>query len=109
MEPNQGVVREGFRVVKTTFIVPENIGQLDLQTKRRATICNLFVNHQLTIADIIRVLDDSYGHAIGVLIDQGVIEDRRRVSRPAAVASATRLGLKSRLTKPPSIGPDPKR
>ena len=108
MESNQGTVREGFRVVKTTFLVPENIGQLDLHTKREATICNLFVNHQLTIADVIRVLDDSYSHAIGVLIDQGIIEDRRSVPRPA-VDSSSRLGLWSRLKKPASTRPEPKR
>jgi hypothetical protein len=108
MESNQGTVREGFRVVKTTFIVPDNIGQLDPQTKRKATICNLFVNHQLTIADVIRVLDDSYRHAIGVLIDQGVIEDRRSVPRPA-VDSSSRLGLRSKFKKRTSTGPEPKR
>lgn len=108
MEPNQGAIREGFRVAKATFTIPENIGQQDLQSKRKATICNLFVNHQLTIADIIRVLDDSYSHAVGVLIDQGVIEDRRRVPRPA-VNSSNRSGLKSRFNKTASPGVKPKR
>lgn len=108
MERNQKAIREGFRVVKTTFTIRENIGQLDLQTKRKATICNLFVNHQLTVADIVRVLDDSYSHAIGVLIDQGVIEDRRRVPR-LAVNSSHRPGLKSRFNKTASTGAEPKR
>lgn len=94
--------------MKTTFTIPENIGQLDPPTKRKATICNLFVNHQLTVADIVRVLDDSYSHAIGVLIDQGVIEDRRRVPRPA-VNSSNRPGLTSRFNKTASTGAEPKR
>jgi hypothetical protein len=104
MESAQGTVREGFRVVKTTFLVPENIGQLDPQTKRKTTICNLFINHQLAIADLIRVLDESYSHAIDALIDQGVIEDRRSVPR-TAVDSSSRLGLRSRLKKLASTGP----
>lgn len=108
MEQNQNAIREGFRVVKTTFTIPENIGQLDLQTKRKATICNLFVNHQISIADITRVLDDSYSHAVCVLIDQGVIEDRRRVPRPA-VNSSNRSGLKSRFNRTASPGAEPKR
>jgi hypothetical protein len=91
MESEQHTVREGFRVVKTTFIVPENIGQMDPQIKRKATICNLFVNHQLAIADVIRVLDESYSHAIGVLIDQGV--------KPAQCAKT-----RSRFFE--SVGPD---
>ena len=92
MEPEQNRVREGFRVGKTTFTVPENMGQLDPQTKRKATICNLFVNHQLAIADVIRVLDESYSHTVHVLIEQEIIQDRRGVSR-TAVDSSTTVGL----------------
>ena len=94
--------------MKTTFTVPENVSQLDPQTKRKATICNLFVNHQLTIGDVIRVLDESYTHAIGVLIGEGVIKDRRSVPR-AAVDSSSRLGLMSKFKKPGSTTPGPKR
>jgi hypothetical protein len=101
MESKESIVRDGFRVVKTTFRVPPNIGQLDPQAKRKATICNLFLNHQLAIADVIRVLDESYSHAINVLIDQGVIEDRRSVPRIADDPSSRR-GLKSRCRKPAS-------
>ncbi len=94
--------------MKTTFTIPENISQLDPQTKRKATICNLFVNYQLTLADVIRVLDDSYSHAIGVLIDQGVIQDRRSVPRNTVDASS-RSGLRSRFSKPASTRLKPKR
>jgi hypothetical protein len=99
MESKESIVRDGFRVVKTRFIVPQNTGQLDPQTKRKATICNLFVNHQLPIGDVIRVLDESYSHTIGVLIAQGVIEGRRKVPRTAN-DSSNRQGLRSRLKKP---------
>ncbi len=106
MEPNQGTVREGFRVVKARFTIPENIGQLDPQTKRKVTICNLFVNHQLAIADVVRVLDESYSRAISVLIEQGVIQDRRSVPRTAD-DSSSRQGLRSRFGKPASTWSDP--
>ena len=94
--------------MKTTFTVPGNISQLDPQSKRKATICNLFVNHQLAIADVIRVLDESYSHAINVLIEQGVIQDRRSVSR-AVDDSSTRLDFRSRFKKPASPRREPKR
>ena len=92
--------------MKTTFTVPENIGQLDPQSKRKATTCNLFVNHQLAIADVVRVLDESYSRTIGVLIEQGVIQDRRSVPRIAEDPSSRR-GLGSRFRKPASTRSDP--
>jgi hypothetical protein len=32
----------------------------DKITKRQMTICNLFANHELSIPDIVRVLDETY-------------------------------------------------
>jgi hypothetical protein len=108
MESEQSTVREGFRVVKTTFTVPENIGQLDPQSKRKATICNLFVNHQLAIADVVRLLDESYARTINVLIEQEVLQDRRSASRTAD-DSSSRLRLRFRFKNPGSPPPEPKR
>jgi hypothetical protein len=41
VDSNDPIVRDGFRVVRKTFVVPENIHPLDSHTKRQATICNL--------------------------------------------------------------------
>ncbi len=94
MELNQCIMRDGFRVLKSQFIVPENTSQLDPQTKRKATICNLFVNHRLALLDVARLLDESCCRVISVLIEQGVVEDRRRTRRTAPDCSrrASRLG-----------------
>lgn len=99
MESKEPIVRDGFRVVKTTFKVPRDITPLNPQAKREVTICNLFVNHQLAISDVVRVLDETYSHAIGVLINRGIIEDRRIVPRTANDSSG-QSGLRSRFKKP---------
>ena len=78
--------RNGFRVTKKVFTSPQNAASLDPVTKRKITICNLFVNHRLPIADIVRVLDEEYKHIVGVLIEQGLVHDRRGRSRGAAQA-----------------------
>jgi hypothetical protein len=53
---------------------------LDPETKRRITICNLFVNHKLTLEDIVRVLDEDYAHIVKVLLDGGLVGERRQKS-----------------------------
>ena len=78
--------RSGFRVTKKVFTSPQNAASLDPVTKRKITICNLFVNHRLSIADIVRVLDEEYKHVVGVIIEQGLVYDRRGSSRDAAQA-----------------------
>ena len=83
MESKEPTIRDGFRVVKTTFGFPDNVGQLDAHAKRKATICNLFVNHRLTILDVVRILDESYRHVVTVLIERGIIEERRALRRIA--------------------------
>jgi len=52
--------RNGFRVTTKVFTNPRNATSLDPVTKRKITICNLFVNHWLSIAGIVRVLDEDY-------------------------------------------------
>ena len=78
--------RNGFRVTRKGFTSPQNAASLDPVTKRRITICNLFVNHRLPIADIVRVLDENYKHIVGVLIEQGFVHERRQNSRESAQA-----------------------
>ena len=78
--------RSGFRLTRKVFPNPQNAASLDPVTKRRITICNLFVNHRLPITDIVRVVDEDYKHIVGVLIDQGFVHERRQNSRESAQA-----------------------
>jgi hypothetical protein len=78
--------RNGFRVTEKVFTSPQNAASLDPVTKRKITICNLFVNHRLPITDIVRVLDEDYKHIVGVLIEQGFVHERRQNSRERAQA-----------------------
>ena len=75
-EPNYET-RDGFQVRQNRFCLPGNSTNLDAKAKRAVTICNLFINHRLTISDIARVLDDEYGAVISVLIKRGLIKERR--------------------------------
>ena len=77
----EAMERDGFKVKRNTFAQPPNGFSLDPSTKRRMTICNLFVNHKLSIADIMRVLDEKYGRIVVVLLEHGVIQDRRKRQR----------------------------
>ena len=73
--------RNGFRITNKTFASPQDAGSLDPVTKRSVTICNLFSNHRLSPADIVRILDEEYKHVVGILIAEGLIYDRRRTPR----------------------------
>ncbi len=76
--PVHDAMREGFQLTPKPFIVPADTTRLDPATKRKTTICNLFVNHQLPIRDIVRVLDETYGSVVRALIESGVVYERRR-------------------------------
>jgi len=76
--------RDGFKVRRKTFVQAANTALLDPATKRRTTICNLFVNHKLSIADIVRLLDEDVGRVVVVLIEQGLVHDRRKTRRGSA-------------------------
>ena len=69
---------DGFPVRRREFAVPPNTLNLDPKTKRAVTICNLFINHGLTVRDIIRVLDEDYRHVVNVLLNSGVVGERRQ-------------------------------
>src|SRR5215470_1188018 len=68
--------RDGFQVSQDHFELPSNTVNLDPKTKRVVTICNLFINHRLTVSDISRVLDDNEGAVVSALIRRGLIKDR---------------------------------
>ena len=72
-------LRDKFQIKENNFALPEDTRDLDPQTKRVLTICNLFVNHRLSISDIQQILDDDCGHVMLTLISKGIIQDRRQV------------------------------
>ncbi|MCI0421571.1 MAG: hypothetical protein L0312_20490 [Acidobacteria bacterium] len=84
---------EGFERTQNKFTLPDNMTELDPQTKRRMTICNLFANQNLSIREIARVLDSSLHQVVPALIESGLIKERRRRKRGAESAKAARSAL----------------
>ena len=91
--------RDGFHKTKRVFTSPLNATLLDPVTKRKVTICNLFANHELPILDIVRVLDEEYRHVVNVLIEEGLVFERRRSHRGAAQAEPGRSVFGNRSSK----------
>jgi hypothetical protein len=87
MQPGEIKIRDGFRLLRGDFTVPANAEQYDSQKKRKVTICNLFINHGLSTREVARVLDETCDRVVGALIEQKVIEDRRRLPRTSSAAS----------------------
>ena len=55
------------------------------RTKRELTICNLFVSYNMSIPNIQHLLDEDTGKIVNVLINHGILEDRRQMNlRPPA-------------------------
>jgi hypothetical protein len=81
MQLNGPVTRDGFQVLRDRYSPPADSIQLAPETKRKITICHLFLNYKLSINDVVKILDESYKHAVSVLIEQGIIQERRRVRR----------------------------
>ncbi len=79
--------REGFQVLEDEFNLPADISNFDPKSKRAMTICNLYVNHQYNISDVVRVLDEDRRHVIHVLLKKGIIRDRRvlRTTSPEGI------------------------
>jgi hypothetical protein len=69
---------EGFEKTNKKFELPADLVDLDAATKRRMTICNLFANQNLSIREIVKLLDSSLHQVVPALIDQGLIKERRR-------------------------------
>lgn len=63
--------------------MPTDTSALDPKTKRAVTICNLFLNEKLHLAEIVRLLDEDSGGVVLALLEQGVVYDRRTEARPA--------------------------
>ena len=69
--------RDGFQVREGKFAFRADTWNLDPQSKRAVTICNLFVNHHYGISDLVRVLDEEHRNVVLVLLKEGIIRDRR--------------------------------
>ena len=69
--------RDGFHILVEEFPLPTDTWKMDPHTKRAVTVCNLFVNHDYGISDIARALDENRKNVIRVLLNQGIIRDRR--------------------------------
>src|SRR5205809_5575934 len=73
----ENLERDGFQIRKNVFMNPSTT-LFDPVTERKITICNLFANDGLTLEDIVRVLDEKYDRVVQVLIEQGLIWERRK-------------------------------
>jgi len=91
MQLNGPVTRDGFHVLRDRYSPPADSVQLAPDTKRKITICHLFLNYKLSIKDVAKTLDETYKHAVSVLIEQGIIQERRSVSREEPQSKPTSL------------------
>jgi len=98
------VTIEGFELTGIRLALLPNSSDLEPGLKRRLTVCNLFVNHRQSIAAIARVLDTGKGKVVNILIEEGVITERRRSEprhvkrerrRPLLTAPSPQLGLRA--------------
>src|ERR1051325_4609670 len=80
---NQSTSRDGFQVIRDHITVPHDSSTLDPNTKKNLAICHLFLNRQMAVADIVWLLGEDNATVVLALLEQGVIQDRRRQPRPA--------------------------
>ena len=73
--------RDGFRILKDRFALPENSLGLDIKSMHANRICDLFLNENRHLSDIVRLVRDDRGSVINTLLEQGVIEERRKKRR----------------------------
>ena len=78
MAESAPLFREGFQVRENNFDFPEESLGLDSRTKRELTICNLFVNHKLSMTNIKYLLDEDFRRIVQVLINHKIVQDRRQ-------------------------------
>jgi len=83
--------RDDFQLKENNFALPEDTMALDPRTKRALTICNLFVNHKLSISNIDRVLDEDCGKIVLALIEQGILHNRRHMEGRPPVGIERRI------------------
>ena len=74
--------------------LPDDPMNLDPQTKRALTICNLFVNHHMSIPNIQHLLDEDAGKIVYVLIEHSILKDRRQMNLRAPAGVNRRIARK---------------
>ena len=83
MAQSRPLFREGFYIREKHFALPEQTLQLDPRTKRDLTICNLFVNHHMSIHNIQHLLGEDARKIVHALIEHCIVEDRRQTNPDA--------------------------
>ena len=83
--------RDDFQLKEKNFALPEHSIELDPWRKRALTICNLFINHNLSISNIQRVLDEDAGKIVQALIEGGILYDRRQLAGRPPVGIERRI------------------
>ena len=101
---NDNYTVEGFERTNKKFELPANLTELDSATKRKLTICNLFANQNLSIFEIVRVLDSSLHQVVPTLIENGLIKERRRKNRGAEPTNGGRNTLSILPEEPRTTG-----
>ena len=76
---------EGFKKTGRKIDLPEYAHLLEPDARRKLAICNLFANHNQSIKDISRVLDESFENIVTALIEGNLILDRRRKTKKTRV------------------------
>ena len=95
MNQSTSGTQDGFQLMRDHFNFPKDTSVLDPKTKRAVTICNLFLNHKLTLVDIVRVLDEDSGRVVLALLEQGIIQDRRNKPTEAPDGKERRKSIES--------------
>ena len=71
--------REGFSILVADFDLPTNSMYLDVESKRALTICNLFINHHLSVSEIAQLLvEHDLSQVVHVLVQRKIVRDRRQ-------------------------------
>ena len=84
--------RDEFQLKKNHFALQAHLSiDLEPRRKRALTICNLFVNHQMSISNIERLLDEEHGKVIHALIESGILYDRRQIAGRLPVGIERRI------------------
>ncbi|MFN8007499.1 MAG: hypothetical protein U0V70_10830 [Terriglobia bacterium] len=78
MENHDEQTRDGFVLTRKVYVPTQDTTLMDPVSKRKATICNLFAVHRMSMKDIARILDEDYVRIIQVIIESGLVFDRRK-------------------------------
>jgi hypothetical protein len=71
-------VQDPLRRTGKAFVLPDNFNSLDVQSKTRASICNLFGNLQQPIDQLARLYDMPRDRVVSILLEERLLEDKRQ-------------------------------